>query len=256
MSLDKEQIDLLCNIVEATRNIPKDKRSKFIALQSSTRTTLHNWSLPNWYLEVYKGDIEILDRNGLLNLSLNSQGDYIFDLLPEAFQYYEEIKKVTLEPMRDVEKDIRHYISDIGFQKRYAKTYELWTKAENKLWSADSKNELTSIGLLCREAVQEFVDILLQQYEISNADADKSHTVNRLRALLNHFSHRIGSTITPFLEALLSYFGTLEDLIQRQVHGATKEGEELEWDDARRVVFQCAVVMYEIDRSFTFTLKK
>jgi hypothetical protein len=47
---------------------------------------------------------------------------------------------------------------------------------------------------------------------------------------------------------LLAYFGTVSDLIQRQEHGAQKEGEGLMWEDARRVVFQTALVMFELDR--------
>lgn len=48
------------------------------------------------------------------------------------------------------------------------------------------------------------------------------------------------------LDALVVYWGTVSDLIQRQEHGAQKEGEALRWEDGRRVVFQTAVVMFEI----------
>lgn len=51
------------------------------------------------------------------------------------------------------------------------------------------------------------------------------------------------------LDALLVYWGAVNDLIQRQEHGATKEGEALRWEDGRQVVFQTAVVMFEIARA-------
>ncbi len=35
----------------------------------------------------------------------------------------------------------------------------------------------------------------------------------------------------------------------RQEHGAQKESETLQWEDARRVVFQTAMVMFELDRT-------
>jgi hypothetical protein len=36
---------------------------------------------------------------------------------------------------------------------------------------------------------------------------------------------------------------------KRQEHGGQKEGRPLTWEDARRVVFQTLIVMYEIDRA-------
>jgi hypothetical protein len=60
---------------------------------------------------------------------------------------------------------------------------------------------------------------------------------------------KIGSTEKPFLEALVAYWGTLSDLIQRQEHGALREGDALVWEDDRRVVFQTCVVMYELSRA-------
>ncbi len=52
-----------------------------------------------------------------------------------------------------------------------------------------------------------------------------------------------------FLEALIGYWGTVSDLIQRQVHGAQREVERLGIEDGRRVVYQTLNVMYEVDRA-------
>ena len=51
----------------------------------------------------------------------------------------------------------------------------------------------------------------------------------------------------------MTYWGTVSDLVQRQEHGAQREGKQLVWEDARRVVFQTANVMFEIDRSLMFS---
>jgi len=51
------------------------------------------------------------------------------------------------------------------------------------------------------------------------------------------------------LESLVSCWEAAIDLVQRQEHGANKEGEPLVWEDARRVVFQTMMVMYELDRA-------
>jgi hypothetical protein len=55
--------------------------------------------------------------------------------------------------------------------------------------------------------------------------------------------------VKAFLEALVAYWGTVNDLIERQEHGAKREGEQLGVEDARRVVFQLLIVMNEIDRA-------
>jgi hypothetical protein len=71
--------------------------------------------------------------------------------------------------------------------------------------------------------------------------------VDRIRAVLS--TRERSAAHQAFLTALLSYWGTVSDLVQRQEHGAQKEGEPLTWEDARRVVFQTAVVMFEIARA-------
>jgi hypothetical protein len=251
MLLEPEQISLLCTLVEVSKSLPRSKREKFILIEASNESFLKHWSLPDWSLDVYKGDIEILARNGLLNLSVNRQGSYVFDLLPEAYQYYDEFKRSAQKPIARVEDDIRKYLQDPTFERRFPLAIGRWMDAERRLWAADSSKELTAIGLNCREAIQCFVDALLEQYPVKQVDPDKSHTVGRLRAILKSRADKLGSTVAPFLEALLAYFGTLDDLVHRQVHGAIKDGEQLNWPDAQRLVFQCAVVMFEIDRTLT-----
>ena len=59
----------------------------------------------------------------------------------------------------------------------------------------------------------------------------------------------MGTTVKPFIDALIVYWGTLDDLVQRQEHGAQKEGEALSWEDARRLVFQTINVMVELRRT-------
>jgi hypothetical protein len=74
---------------------------------------------------------------------------------------------------------------------------------------------------------------------------DPAKTVARIRAVLDQLA---GDAKKNFLKALLAYWGTASDLMQRQEHGAGKEREKLSWEDARIVVFQTMLVMYEIAR--------
>lgn len=119
------------------------------------------------------------------------------------------------------------------------------------LWGNDSQNQLTMIGHLCREAMQKFATALVDQYQLSNVDKDKAHTVARLKAVLNIQANQLGKTEKPFLDVILIYWGTVSDLVQRQEHDSLKEGIQLVWEDGRRIVFQTLLVMFEIDKSLS-----
>jgi len=67
--------------------------------------------------------------------------------------------------------------------------------------------------------VQEFADVLVQKIQPPDAPNDKTKTVARLEAIINIKAKELGKTGKPFLEALLAYWGTINDLIQRQEHG-------------------------------------
>lgn len=58
-----------------------------------------------------------------------------------------------------------------------------------------------------------------------------------------------GGSVVQHLQTLRAYWSSTIDLIQRQEHGATKEGVPLEWEDARLVVFSTMVSMAELDRA-------
>jgi len=101
--------------------------------------------------------------------------------------------------------------------------------------------------------MQEFVASCVERFNPPGIDQDKARTVSRLKAVLNHCTQKLGKTEQSFLDALTAYWGEVNDLIQRQEHGAQKEGQQLIWEDGRRVVFQTAVVMFEVDRALSRT---
>ena len=107
--------------------------------------------------------------------------------------------------------------------------------------------QLTTIGHLCREAMQEFATSLCAAHNATPAEPDPAKTVARVRAVLKHEGAPLGEKLAAFFDALLAYWGTVSDLVQRQEHGGQKEGEPLMWEDGRRVVFQTLLVMYEVD---------
>ena len=146
---------------------------------------------------------------------------------------------------------IRNYLAAERFQQNYPKAYKKWADAERMLWASETGHQLTTIGHLCREAMQEFVTVLVQQCQPLDVEDDKALTVKRLKAVLGLKAKQLGKTERPFLDALLVYWENVTNLVQRQEHGAQKEGRSLVWEDGRRVVFQTAIVMFEFDRSLS-----
>jgi hypothetical protein len=133
----------------------------------------------------------------------------------------------------------------------YSFTVPKWSDAEEKLWASDVEEQLTTIGHICREVMQGFATSLKEQYQLSNVDPDVQHDQARIRAVLDARSNHLQETEKPFLKALIDYWVTVSNLVQRQEHGAQRERQALVWEDARRIVFHTAVVMYEIDQALS-----
>jgi len=244
--LEPEQKELLIAMVEAHRNVPKEKRQGFLFSSSKGGSTIMHEGLANGEIPAFIGDLNALTNLDFLQPRYGSSGTPIFDVSPSGFKYYEHLANSERQPVRKLEEKVINYLGADHFKKQYARAFEKWASASNKLWSADSEKQLTEIGHLCREAMQEFVTVLVDEFKPPQVDTDKAHTVARLKALTKLKTKQLGTTLTPFLEALIAYWGTVSDLVQRQEHASMKEGKPLVWEDGRRVIFQTAIVMFEI----------
>jgi hypothetical protein len=222
MQLEREQQDLLVKFVEAHRGAPQESRGVFIASQT------HN-----------------LAHAGLLQMSYGSRGDKKFSVLPQGIAEYERIRTAT-QPIDIVSAEPQRFISDPQFKTVHASAFAKWERAADLLWSADSTVHLTTIGHLCREALQEFVVSMARQHHIDVSAIEPAKTVARLKAIIAGRGNAV--TREAFLSALVAYWGTVSDLVQRQEHGAQREGEPLVWEDARCIVFQTCIVMFEVSR--------
>jgi hypothetical protein len=250
--LESEQEELLCKFVEADRQAPQGHRGKFFTInQFGTSYFLYD-SAPGIKVIGSLTDAEILAGKGLLGRSYTSKGDPLFYVNPEGIQYYRELKQAD-QPAQAIEKDVRGYLSSDEFKNSYPISLKKLTDAENLLWASDSERQFTTIGHLCREALQEFANALVQKYNPPNVDADKAHIVARMRSVLNLRAPNLGSTENEFLRSLIGYWGAVSDLVQRQEHGSHRDKNSLSWEDGRRVVFQTFIVMYEIHQSLTKT---
>jgi hypothetical protein len=247
--LEQEQQDLLTALVEASRNVPRDQREEFIYVRTMGSSEVQHPGLPGWQLSVYQGDLEVLAAEGLLNATAPQRGVLMFDVAPRGFALYEELRRRARTPVQQVEEHLMRYLDSDAFRRSYPEAHRKWVEAAERLWASDSQQQLTTIGHLCREAMQAFATGLVEHHQPPGVNTDRAHDVARIRSVLQQHAAKLGTTAAPFLDALLAYWGTVSDLVQRQEHGAQKEGRPLVWEDGRRVVFQTAIVMFEVDRA-------
>jgi hypothetical protein len=252
MSLEPVQADLLRTLVQASRDVPRDQREKFHCFTAGGQFHIMHPGLPDRELIVYEGDIDTLDAEGLLNVSYSHQpGTRSFDVSPLGLRLYGDLQNRSGAPAQQLEENLKRYLDADAFQRKHPTAYRKWADAAQLLWASDSQEQLTMIGHLCREAIQEFAAELVDRYQPSGLDFDKAGDVAKIRAVLDQHKSRLGTTLVPLLDALLVYWGTTSDLVQRQEHGAQKEGKQLVWEDGRRVVFHTAIVMFEIDQALS-----
>lgn len=250
--LEKEQGELLARFVEAHRNTPHELRGKFIAAETKgePQATFIHSRAANVRFQGSLGDAEVLARLGFLGQSFGSRGSPLFFVLPAGVQFYERMRREA-DPAEIVEDETRRFLSASKFRDRHGVAAAKWNQAASLLWSADSQKQLTTIGHLCREALQAFADSLASEHQVDVSHIERAKTVARLKAIVASRSAagELGKSKSALLDAMVAYWGTVSDLVQRQEHDAQREGVNLVWEDARRVVFQTCVVMYEVSHA-------
>lgn len=203
-------------------------------------------------LQVSESDLMDLADAGLLRRGFGSKGTPSYEVGRQGFAYYHQVKRQQAGQVDRVQDEVRKYLDTGGIPSAYQATVARWRQADELLWSADTEGQLTNMGHTCREAMQQFAQAMVDRLrppDDGSLPHDPQRTVDRIRACMKHLGKRAGTAETAWLEALMGYWGTVSDLAQRQEHGAGKEGEELVWEDARRLVFHTALVMYELIRA-------
>lgn len=245
-SIDVEQIELLAALVEASRTLPRNRREpiRMIATAGSINYVMLHPGIPQNHAGAYPADVEILHRAGFIYARHEGQHSLSVDVTPQGYDFYARQRQSAADRVQEVERQIRSFLDGDVLRQIYPEAIKKWNDAENLLWAADGQAQLTAIGHHLREALQSFASTLVARHPTANAPTDPTKTIARVRAVLDA---KIGSTTArEFQSALLAYWGTLNDLIQRQEHGALREGDALTWSDARRAVFQTLVVMHEL----------
>lgn len=254
--LDPEQEELLAQMVEAQRSLPRKQRRHFILSEMLDSTDLVHPAPGR--IELTKSDMDALEMQGLVYLAaIGGHGSPNYDITPEGYAYYEALRTRRGRPLLEVEEEVtRRFIEGEEFRRYHPGAWTKWTQAADKLWSQGWEKELTNIGHLCRETIQEFASELIARFQPPDAPPDRNRDIARIKALLEQQKGQLPTRDSKLLDAnatyldsLLDYWRAVSGLIQRQEHGLADEEASLTWGDARRVVFQTVLVMYEIDAS-------
>jgi hypothetical protein len=241
LGLEKGQEDLLSDLVDADRRV-EDNYHQFILAGVDSGYILIHPKLDN--REVDAGDVRTLHEHGLLRQLPTSGRQPNYEVTPVGRRYYAWMKGRQGDALEAVEVEVRRFLDAATFQEHHATAYEQWVDAERALWAAEGPAELSALGHACRGSLELFITDLVTKYQPANVNPDPQKTVDRLRSVMSVAG--ISQTVDAFS---IAYFGTVWDLVQRQEHGAQKEGKALTEEDARRCVFQTALVMFELDRS-------
>jgi hypothetical protein len=247
MELEPEQIEFLRELAEAARGVPRDERTyMFIPLMGGG---VIQGPIDRELTEAQEHDIQDFETLGLIRVrGRGRHNELSFTVAPEAHSLLADL--AGQRPLAQIQDEIvDRYIDESSFRERYPEAYERWTEAAKLLWSQDPDAELTTIGHKAREAAQAFATALVDREDVEGVDANPAHTVARLKAVMERHKERLGKARHGLLDALVGYWGEINDLLQRQEHGGQKEGDPLSWEDGRRVVFHTAIVMHEIDRT-------
>jgi hypothetical protein len=252
-SLDAEQEALLALIVEMYRSVPRDQRDGFLILDADQATSILMPGAPD-QPSVVAADVRALVEAGYLRLvAVNDRYSRQYDVTQSGFEHYESAKRRSGEPTQALENAVTSYLDSTSFAGRHAASYAKWRQAADELWSTDSERELTSVGHHVREAMQIFATECVDEYGASDAPPQFEQHINRIWAVIDLARPKMGDAETAFLEALARYWEAANKLAQRQEHGMTRAAS-LTWEDARRLIFATAFVMYELDRAFVRSL--
>jgi hypothetical protein len=116
---------------------------------------------------------------------------------PAGFARYAEIKRSQGQPIERVQQRVRSYFDSERFKARHPTVFKKWQEADELLWKDDSHGSFTTIGHLCREAMQEFASSLLRHDGIVPSEPDPAKIVSRLRQFIEKRKAEMGNSWLP-----------------------------------------------------------
>ena len=242
--IEKEQAELLLALVEAYRL----RREPFAVIEVMNAMGHVLVRHPGFTEEmsIPPNDLRMLEREGFLLVTERGRGIRFLIPTPEAQEFYRSVKTEGSTPIARVETEVRQFLSSSAMDF-YPRAFAAWRRTESLYRQLDAADpRLSEIGHQCREAIQAFAAELAKRHRVTEIDPDPTKTINLVTAVLRA---RTGDTVAEFLDALIDYWRKLTSLVQRQEHSGQKEGRPVDLEDARLVVFQTLMVMYEVHQA-------
>jgi hypothetical protein len=159
--LESHQKELLAVLVEADWSQPRDQRPEFFyRIGFMHDAELVHPGLPDGKRRASPADIDDLAAEGLVRMT---RPRLSFVITPKGFDFFRRWRSRTGDPVERVEAPVRSYVTSGEFRRRHGAAYDAWTAAEGRLGGAPTVHDLTTIGHLCREALQAFAASLVEQ---------------------------------------------------------------------------------------------
>jgi len=248
--LDREQIKIFDMLITQFKDVLRDKRSDFIAYKTSNGIFhIEHPFATDQLLEMSSRDFFDLSDHGLINISfLENPNEGTFNIPLEAFVLFKELKIITADPIEIIGNKINSFIYTSNFQSRFNKAYNKWIEAEKLFSDLEVNQHLSTIGLLCREAMQEFLTHLVDTYKPTGVESNPAQVKSRFSSIIKVSPKFKSETVRNLLNASFNYWDQLNSYVQRQTHAGQKEGEKVTVLDAKRILLHTAFLFFEIDQ--------
>jgi hypothetical protein len=165
-----------------------------------------------------------------------------------------------VESFERIEDYLLAYLEGEPFSSAHPLAHGRWLVAWQSLWCADSKDKLIAVGGKSRAALQAYSTSLQERHLrlAMNAQSPRFAEVARrakplegLSSVVEMYRPQLGGERCELLHGLFEHWSELLAVMRRHEEGRQQAGERLRWEDGRRLVLFTAVVIVEIDRSFT-----
>jgi hypothetical protein len=243
--LDPDQEDLLVVIVEAALRQPKGQKESFFAVEAGMDSISHRYLPGGEFTEFHWPDLELLRTYGLIHGRVG-RGTLQFDVSASGFDLYESVMTARGRADDRIEETVRRMLDTSQFRSRFGEASGKWSRAEQLLWGPEATEHASTIGHLCREAIQVFAVGFAQACGVTPESPDK--TLNNVRLGLEVIRGSASDAQVELLLGLLEYWKAVNAIVQRQEHGATRERASLTVEDSRLTVFHSGLVMFELAR--------
>ena len=248
MTLSPRQKALLRTLVEACKVGTREENRTFLVVSSLDGSFILPYAGSELPDPVDQADVRILVDQGYVGvLKYNKNGDPVYYVTNEGIEF---IAADTSErgPALFVQEAVS--LVEENLPSEFGRASELMKEAASKLIQAQDEHGWSEVGHKCREALQEFAQVLYTRHvPPSQQEAiPRDKTVQRLKAVVRQLRGRVGDTTSQLLGALVEYWGAVSDLVNKVEHRSQREDRPLTWDDARRAVLYSYLVMAELAR--------